>query len=99
MIEKIISEQLGVDIDAVTDDKNLMDDLGADSLDTVQLVMDIEDENNNCLQHLHSLSTLSFLQPTTPRMGIAAQQTSAFFTGSIQLFDLLLSAQSALLVR
>ena len=44
MIEKIISEQLGVDIDAVTDDKNLMNDLGADSLDTVQLIMDIEEE-------------------------------------------------------
>ena len=44
MIEKIISEQLGVDIDAVTDDKNIMNDLGADSLDTVQLIMDIEEE-------------------------------------------------------
>jgi|TARA_B100001094_G_scaffold173803_1_gene168100 acyl carrier protein len=44
MIEKIISEQLGVEIDTVTDDKNLMNDLGADSLDTVQLVMDIEEE-------------------------------------------------------
>lgn len=44
MIEKIISEQLGVEIDAVTDDKNLMNDLGADSLDTVQLIMDIEEE-------------------------------------------------------
>ena len=43
MIEKIISKQLGVDIDAVTDDKHLMNDLGADSLDTVQLVMDIEE--------------------------------------------------------
>ena len=44
MIEKIISEQLNVDIDAVTDDKNLMEDLGADSLDTVQLVMEFEEE-------------------------------------------------------
>ncbi len=44
MIEKIIAEQLNVDIDAVTDDKNLMEDLGADSLDTVQLVMEFEEE-------------------------------------------------------
>tara|TARA_B110000444_G_scaffold104260_1_gene98516 strand:- start:12096 stop:12311 length:216 start_codon:yes stop_codon:yes gene_type:complete len=44
MIEKIISEQLGVEIDAVTDDKNLMNDLGADSLNIVQLIMDIEEE-------------------------------------------------------
>ena len=44
MIERIISEQLGVEIDTVTDDKNLMDDLGADSLDIVELIMDIEEQ-------------------------------------------------------
>ena len=44
MIERIISEQLGVEIDTVTDDKNLMDDLGADSLDIVKLIMDIEEQ-------------------------------------------------------
>jgi len=44
MIERIISEQLGVEIDAVTNDKNLMNDLGADSLNIVQLIMDIEEE-------------------------------------------------------
>ena len=44
MIERIISEKLGVEIDTVTDDKNLMDDLGADSLDIVKLIMDIEEE-------------------------------------------------------
>ena len=44
MIEKIIAKQLNVDIDAVTNDKNLMEDLGADSLDTVQLVMEFEEE-------------------------------------------------------
>tara|TARA_Y100000768_G_C23896723_1_gene642989 strand:- start:821 stop:1036 length:216 start_codon:yes stop_codon:yes gene_type:complete len=43
MIEKIIAEQLDIDIDAVTDDKNLMEDLGADSLDTVQIVMELEE--------------------------------------------------------
>lgn len=44
MIEKIIAKQLNVDVDAVTNDKNLMEDLGADSLDTVQLVMEFEEE-------------------------------------------------------
>ena len=44
MIEKIIAEQLNVDIEAVTDNKHLMNDLGADSLDTVQLVMEFEEE-------------------------------------------------------
>tara|TARA_A100001035_G_C27360087_1_gene310972 strand:- start:150 stop:365 length:216 start_codon:yes stop_codon:yes gene_type:complete len=43
MIEKIIAKQLNIDIDAVTDDKNLMEDLGADSLDTVQIVMELEE--------------------------------------------------------
>tara|TARA_B100001057_G_C22760484_1_gene915561 strand:- start:933 stop:1148 length:216 start_codon:yes stop_codon:yes gene_type:complete len=44
MIEKIIAEQLEIDVDAVTDNKNLMEDLGADSLDTVQIVMELEEE-------------------------------------------------------
>ena len=44
MIEKIIAEQLEIDMDAVTDNKNLMEDLGADSLDTVQIVMELEEE-------------------------------------------------------
>jgi|TARA_B100001094_G_scaffold196521_1_gene190538 acyl carrier protein len=43
MIEKIIAEQLDINIDEVTDNKHLMNDLGADSLDTVQLVMEIEE--------------------------------------------------------
>ena len=46
MIEKIIAEQLEIDVDAVTDDKNLMEDLGADSLDTVQIVMELEEAFN-----------------------------------------------------
>jgi len=44
MIEKIIADQLDVSIDAVTDNKNLMEDLGADSLHTVELVMKFENE-------------------------------------------------------
>jgi len=43
MIEKIIAETLNIELDAVTDDKHLMNDLGADSLDTVQLVMEFEE--------------------------------------------------------
>ncbi len=44
MIEKIIADQLDISIDSVTDNKNLMEDLGADSLDTVQLIMEFEEE-------------------------------------------------------
>lgn len=43
-VRKIISEQLGVDEDEVTPDASFVDDLGADSLDTVELVMAFEEE-------------------------------------------------------
>jgi acyl carrier protein len=40
----LIVDQLGVDADSVTPDANFIDDLGADSLDTVELVMAFEEE-------------------------------------------------------
>lgn len=43
-VKKIIVEQLGVDEDEVTSDASFVDDLGADSLDTVELVMAFEEE-------------------------------------------------------
>jgi len=43
-VKAIICEQLGVDADAVTGAANFVDDLGADSLDTVELVMAFEEE-------------------------------------------------------
>ena len=43
-IKKIIIEQLGVDAEDVTPDASFVDDLGADSLDTVELVMAFEEE-------------------------------------------------------
>ena len=43
-VKKIIVEQLGVDEDKVVEDANFVDDLGADSLDTVELVMAFEEE-------------------------------------------------------
>lgn len=42
-VRKIIVEQLGVDADKIVMEANLIDDLGADSLDTVELVMAIEE--------------------------------------------------------
>ncbi len=41
---EIISKQLGVDEHNVTPDASFMEDLGADSLDTVELVMALEEE-------------------------------------------------------
>ena len=42
--KKIVVEQLGVAEDQVTPDASFVDDLGADSLDTVELVMALEEE-------------------------------------------------------
>lgn len=43
-VKQIVAEQLGVDEDQVTPEAAFMDDLGADSLDTVELVMALEEE-------------------------------------------------------
>lgn len=43
-IKKIVVEHLGVEEDKVTENASFIDDLGADSLDTVELVMAFEEE-------------------------------------------------------
>jgi|TARA_Y100000996_G_C22312789_1_gene556928 acyl carrier protein len=43
-VKDIIIEELGVDAEKVTDQASFIDDLGADSLDTVELVMAFEEE-------------------------------------------------------
>lgn len=43
-VRKIVIEQLGVDAGDVTLESSFVDDLGADSLDTVELVMALEEE-------------------------------------------------------
>ena len=43
-VKKIVVEHLGVEEDKVTDGASFIDDLGADSLDTVELVMAFEEE-------------------------------------------------------
>ena len=42
-VKEIIIEKLGVDAEKVTEDASFVEDLGADSLDTVELVMDFEE--------------------------------------------------------
>jgi len=44
MIRKILAEHLGKSVDDLRPEHDLINDLGADSLDTVELVMQIEDE-------------------------------------------------------
>ncbi|OPX55257.1 acyl carrier protein [Oceanospirillum multiglobuliferum] len=43
-VKKIVSEQLGVKEEEITNASSFVDDLGADSLDTVELVMALEEE-------------------------------------------------------
>jgi len=43
-VKKMVADHLGVDELKVTDEANFIDDLGADSLDTVELVMAFEEE-------------------------------------------------------
>jgi len=45
-VKEIIVDQLGVDANEVTDGAHFIEDLGADSLDTVELVMAFEEEFN-----------------------------------------------------
>tara|TARA_A200000113_G_scaffold207881_1_gene205776 strand:+ start:704 stop:967 length:264 start_codon:yes stop_codon:yes gene_type:complete len=43
-VTELVVENLGVDAEKVTESANFVDDLGADSLDTVELVMALEEE-------------------------------------------------------
>jgi acyl carrier protein len=43
-VKEIIASQLGVDLEEVNPEASFIDDLGADSLDTVELVMALEEE-------------------------------------------------------
>jgi len=45
-VQEITSEQLGVDESQITPEAKFIDDLGADSLDTVELIMALEEEFN-----------------------------------------------------
>ena len=43
-VKKIVAEQQGVKLDEISNDSSFVEDLGADSLDTVELVMALEEE-------------------------------------------------------
>lgn len=43
-VKQLVAENLGVELEKVTDKSSFVDDLGADSLDTVELVMALEEE-------------------------------------------------------
>lgn len=45
-LKEILAAQFEVDADTITEDTNIVDDLGADSLDLVDMLMSLEDEFN-----------------------------------------------------
>ena len=45
-VKKIVSDQLGKSVEEIQSDSSFVDDLGADSLDTVELIMEFEKEFN-----------------------------------------------------
>ena len=42
-VRKLIAEQMHLDVETITEDKRIVEDLGADSLDTVEMLMTLED--------------------------------------------------------
>ncbi|PIZ31466.1 MAG: acyl carrier protein [Alphaproteobacteria bacterium CG_4_10_14_0_8_um_filter_53_9] len=43
-VKQLVSENLGVELERISEESSFVDDLGADSLDTVELVMALEEE-------------------------------------------------------
>ena len=71
LIRSLIADQFMIDADTITMDTNLVDDLGADSLDVVELIMSVEEELNVSIQdeNISNLRTVrdivSFLDKLT----------------------------------
>ena len=42
-VRKLIAEQMHLDVESITEDKRIVEDLGADSLDTVEMLMTLEE--------------------------------------------------------
>ena len=56
----LLAEQLGIGVNEITPDTNIIDDLGADSLDVVELLAAMEDEYNIIItdEHVRELFTV-----------------------------------------
>ena len=54
-IKEVIIDKLGVDESAITEEAHFVNDLGADSLDTVELIMEFEEELRFLMQMLKTL--------------------------------------------
>ena len=73
-IKKIIADQFDVDIEEISVETSLRDDLGADSLDLLDLVMALEDEYNieiDVEEELNSIQTVGDVEEYIKSKGIA----------------------------
>ena len=73
-IKKIIADQFDVDIEEISVETSLRDDLGADSLDLLDLVMALEDEYNieiDVEEELNSIQTVGDVEEYIKKKGIA----------------------------
>lgn len=43
-VKELLAEQLGIDVGTIADEANILEDLGADSLDIIEMLMTLEDE-------------------------------------------------------
>ncbi len=59
-VKSIVAEQLSVDESEISNDSSFVDDLGADSLDTVELVMALEEEFETTIpdEHAEKITTV-----------------------------------------
>ncbi|MCD8372011.1 MAG: acyl carrier protein [Clostridia bacterium] len=48
-VKAMLADQLGVDVDTITEDSDITKDLGADSLDVVELLMGLEDKTGKTI--------------------------------------------------
>ena len=58
-VKKIVADHLGIDETKINDDSSFIDDLGADSLDTVELVMAFEEEFGSEISDSQAEKTLT----------------------------------------
>ena len=68
-LKEIIAEVLNVDVNEITKDTTFVDDLGADSLDLFQVIMEIEDAFNVKVEDVENIKTVadavSFIESAT----------------------------------
>jgi acyl carrier protein len=77
-VKKIVVEHLGVEADKVKENASFIDDLGADSLDTVELVMAFEEEfgceiPDDAAEHILTRKTPARPDRSQPRRGQSAR--------------------------